>query len=176
MTTNSEKWEKSLAEFVVIIALVGVMMAVFINYFVKSEGQFSHAGFTTLAQSFNTKVSTVHAQWLMDKQPNIVLLASFNKKAKQAIPVNSVGWIDVQQKNLACQAIWQLVMETPMSLMKFSISAIEVHDNTNEQNIQTKGQCRYALLDGSYFHYNRVNGKVSKVIKLKVLPNNGEKI
>lgn len=166
MTTNSEKKEKSLAEFIVIIALVGVMMAVFINYFVKSEQQFTHAGFTTLAQNFNTKVSTVHAQWLMDKQPIIVLLASFNKKNKQAIPVNKAGWVDVQQQTLACEAIWQLVMETPMSLMKFSISAIAVHDNTKKQGVQPKALCRYALLDGSYFHYNRTNGKVSKVTQL----------
>lgn len=166
MTTNSEKKEKSLAEFIVIIALVGVMMAVFINYFIKSEAQFSHAGFNTLAQSFNTKVSAVHAQWLMDKQPNTVLLASFNKNGKQAIPVNNAGWVDVKQKQLACEAIWQLIMETPMSLMKFSISAIEVHDNTKEQHVQVKALCRYALLNGSYFHYNRTNGKVSKVTQL----------
>ncbi|WP_114326202.1 hypothetical protein [Candidatus Colwellia aromaticivorans] len=165
MATNSEKKEKSLAEFLVIIALVGVMMAVFINYFIKSEAQFTHAGFTTLAQSFNTKVSTVHAQWLMDKQPNTVLLASFNNKDKQVVSVNNTGWVDVKHKQLACEAIWQLIMETPMSLMKFSIIAIEVHDNTNEQHIQSKGQCRYVLLDGSYFQYNRANGKVSKVTK-----------
>ena len=166
MTTNSEKKEKSLAEFLVIIALVGVMMAVFINYFIKSEDQFSHAGFSTLAQSFNTKVSAVHAQWLMDKQPNIVLLASLNKNEKQAMPVNSAGWVDVKQKALVCESIWQLIMETPMSLMNFSISAIEVHDKTKEQGVQVKALCRYALLDGSYFHYNRTNGKVSKVTQL----------
>lgn len=164
--SNSEKKEKSLAEFIVIIALVGVMMAVFINYSIKSEAQFTQAGFSTLAQSFNTKVSAVHAQWLMDKQPNIVLLASFNKKEKQAISVNNAGWVDVKQKKLACEAIWQLIMETPMSLMKFSISVIEVHDTTNEQHDKAKILCRYALLDGSYFHYNRVNGKVSKVTQL----------
>lgn len=167
MTTNSEKKEQSLAEFIVIIALVGVLMAVFINYFIKSEAQFSHAGFSTLAQSFNTKVSAVHAQWLMDKQPNTVLVASFNKNEKQAIPVNSAGWVDVKQKQLACENIWQLIMDTPMSLMKFSISAIEVHDNTKKQDVQAKALCRYTLLDGSYFHYNRTNGKVSKVTQLK---------
>jgi len=165
MTTNSEKKEKSLAEFIVIIALVGVMMAVFINYFIKSETQFTQAGFTTLAQSFHTKVSAVHAQWLMDKQPNTVQLVSFNKKEKQAISVNKSGWVDVKKKQLACEAIWQLIMETPMSLMNFSISAIEIHDNKNERGNQSKIQCRYILLDGSYFHYNRANGKVSKVIK-----------
>ncbi len=68
MTSNSEKKEQSLAEFVVIVALVGVLMAVFINFFIKNESQFIRAGFTTIAQTFNTKVSAVHAQWMMDKQ------------------------------------------------------------------------------------------------------------
>ena len=166
MASQSEKKEKSLAEFIIIVALVGVMMAFFITYFIKSEEQFSQAGFTTLAQNFNTKVSAVHAQWLMDKQPNVVLLASFNKNEKQAIPVNRAGWVDVKQNKLACEAIWQLIMETPMNLMKLSISAIEVHDKTLLQSEQVKVQCRYALLDGSYFHYDRSNGKVSKVTQL----------
>lgn len=165
MVTNSEKKEQSLAEFLVIIAFVGVMMAVFINYFIKSEDQFTHTGFTALAQTFNTKVSAVHAQWLMDKQPNVVQLASLNKKQKEAIPVNNYGWVDVKQKELACDNIWQLVMEIPINLMQLSISAIEVHDNTDEQHAQAKVECRYVLLDGSYFHYNRANGKVSKVMK-----------
>lgn len=166
MDTNTDKKEKSLAEFIAIIALVGVMMAVFINYFIKGEAQFTQAGFATFAQNFNTKVNAVHAQWLMDKQPNVVLLSSFNKKEKQAVPVNQKGWIDVKHEELACEAIWQLIMETPMSLMKFSISAIEVHDKTSEQNVNDKVQCRYILIDGRYFNYDRANGKVSKVIEL----------
>jgi hypothetical protein len=60
-------------------------------------------------------------------------------------------------------------METPMSLMQFSISAIEVH-NVNDAHQKNssrakKGLCRYVLFDGSYFEYNRAKGKVSKVIK-----------
>lgn len=167
MTTNSEKKEKSLAEFLIIITFVGVLMAIFINYFLKNEEQFTHAGFATLAQTFNTKVSTVHAQWLMDKQPNIVQLVSLNKKEKQAISVNNAGWVDVNQKQLACEAIWQLIIETPMNVMQLSISAIEVHDNINERDNQAKVQCRYVMLDGSYFQYNRANGKVSTVIQSK---------
>jgi competence protein ComGC len=166
MATNSEKKEKSLAEFIVIITLVGVMMAVFINYFIKNEDQFTHAGFTTLAQNFNTKVNAVHAQWLMDSQPDIVQLASFNEKEKQAITVNNAGWINVKHP-LACEAIWQLIMETPMSLMEFSISAIQVYNSQgNDQSGAKKSVCRYVLLDGSYFQYNRATGKVGKVIKL----------
>lgn len=169
MTSNSEKKEQSLAEFIVIVTLVGVMMAVFINYFIKSEAQFIHAGFAVVAQNFNTKVNAVHAQWMMDKQPNVVYLASLNKAKKQAVPVNKAGWIDVQQEQLACENIWQLVIEAPMSSMKFSVSAIEVHNYYNksqtEQGTIENSLCRYVLLDGSYFQYNRANGKVSKVIE-----------
>jgi len=173
MTSNSEKKEKSLAEFVVIVALVGVMMAVFINFYIKNESQFTQAGFATIAQSFNTKVNAVHAQWMMDKQPNVVYLASLNNEQKEAVSVNKAGWIDVQQTQLTCDAIWQLVMETPISAMKFPVSAIEVHTSLNKrlgkqqskEGDSIKSECRYVLLDGSYFQYNRAKGKVSKVIK-----------
>jgi hypothetical protein len=170
MTSNSEKKEQSLAEFVVIVALVGVMMAVFINYFIKSEAHFTHAGFATIAQTFNTKVNAVHAQWMMDRQPNIVYLASLNKENKQAISVNKAGWIDVNKAQLPCEAIWQLIMEVPMSSMKFSVSAIEVHSaygkKQSEPEYAENSHCRYLLRDGSYFQYNRVKGKVSKVIEM----------
>ena len=173
MPSNSEKKEKSLAEFVVIIALVGIMMAVFINFYIKNEDQFTQAGFATIAQSFNTKVNAVHAQWMMDKQPSVVYLASFNKAQKQAVPVNKAGWIDLQQTPLSCEAIWQIIIEIPLSAMKFPISAIEVHtshssshsNSQDTQNSTDNNECRYVLLDGSYFQYSRTQGKVSKVIR-----------
>lgn len=173
MTTNSEKKDKSLAEFVVIVALIGVMMAVFINFYFKNESQFTHAGFDSVAQIFNTKVSAVHAQWMMDKQPNIVYLATLGSTYKQTIPVNKAGWIDVQKNQLACQAIWQLIMEEPIQENKLAVSALEVHTFYDEYSNQGENkafnfdnsECRYVLPDGSYFQYNRVKGKVSKVIK-----------
>ncbi|PCH97803.1 MAG: hypothetical protein COB83_01260 [Gammaproteobacteria bacterium] len=170
MSSNSEKKERSQAEFIVIIALIGVMMAIAVNFFIKNETQFARASFATMAQSFHTKVNAVHALWMMDRQPNIVYLASLNEVKKQAIPVNKAGWIDVKQKQLACEKIWRLVMEVPMDAIKFSVSAIEVRNAYNkhqtEQDITNKNQCRYVLLDGSYFQYNRAKGKVSKVMTL----------
>lgn len=169
MTSNSEKKEQSQTEFIVIVALVGVMMAIFINYYFKNETQFTHTGFASVAQNFNTKVNAVHAQWMMDRHPNIVYLASLNKDKKQAISVNKAGWIDVTQQPLPCEKIWQFVMEVPMSSMKFSVSAIEVNTaNRNYQNKHSSAEinlCRYVLREGSFFQYNRGNGKVSKVMK-----------
>lgn len=169
MTSNSEKKEQSLAEFIVIVVLVGVMMAIFINYYIKNEAQFTHAGFASVAQNFTMKVNAVHAQWMMDRQPNIVYLASLNQDEKQAVTVNKAGWIDATQEPLPCEKIWQLVMEVPMSSMNFSVSTIEVHSanrqSQNEQGSADINLCRYVLRDGSYFQYNRAKGKVSKVIK-----------
>lgn len=174
MTTNSEKKDMSLAEFVVIIAIVGILMAVFINFYIKNESQFRQAGFATIAQTFNTKVNAVHAQWMMDKQPRVVYVASLYSKKKQAIPVNKAGWIDVKQSELSCDAIWQLIMEMPISDIKLSVSALTVHSlysdsDTNQHNNSRdfeKSECRYVLQDGSYFQYNPDKGKVSEVIKI----------
>ena len=61
MISNSEKKEKALAEFVLIILLIGILSSVFINYYIKQEVQYTNAAFSNLAQRFNTTVTTVHA-------------------------------------------------------------------------------------------------------------------
>lgn len=175
MTTNSEKKDKSLAEFVVIVTLVGVMMAVFVNFYIKNESQFAQASFDSIAQTFSTKVNAVHAQWMMDKQPNVVYLASLNNKQKQAIPVNKAGWIDIDQQHSTCEAIWQLIMEVSIQQVKLAVSAVEVNkdfkatiSSSQDKTFDFKSsECRYILYDGSYFQYNRAKGKVSKVFKSK---------
>ena len=173
MVSNSEKKEKALAEFVLIILLIGILSAVFIHYYIKQEVQYTNAAFSNLAQRFNTTVATVHAQWFMDKQPNVVHVVSLNKKEKKQVSVNQFGWIDLPQKSLACEQIWQLVMEQPLRLMKFSIAAIEVQKMQTE-NIKYTGDkvglkgvkltCHYVLPDGRYFIYNRLNGKVTAIL------------
>jgi len=162
MVTQSEKREKSLAEFIVIIALVGILMSIFIHYFIKQETHFSDAGFKRIAQSFTTKVSAIHAQWLMDKQPSVIRLVTSNNE-KQLVSVNGKGWVDVDKSLLVCDEIWQLVMETPLDLMKQTISAIEVRNYTLKPNEGVKKLCRYVLPNGRYFDYNRLNGRVSMV-------------
>jgi hypothetical protein len=178
MTSSSEKTEKSLAELLVTLTLIGIMMAVLIKFFIKNESQFTQASFTTIAQTFNTKVTAVHAQWMMDKQPDIVYLATLNNKEKQAVPVNKAGWIDVAKTQFSCGKIWQLVMDMPINEMKFPVSAVEIHTSSRKYDKEQptksqrksvnyeKSECRYIMHDDSYFQYDRAKGKVSKVIKL----------
>ena len=163
MSRNSAfvKREKSLAEQIVIIIVVALLMAGFSYYFFKQEKQFSHIGFETVAGNFATKVSTIRAQWYMDKQPNVVLL-----KERQAteeirkVPVNKRGWVDSISNENQCIAIWQYVMNSPLVFMNQPVAALQVN-NMSEKNQEN---CRYLLTNGEYFQYNRTNGKVSNVL------------
>jgi hypothetical protein len=145
-------------------------MKIFISYFFMQEQQITQTGFKTLAQSFKNTVVVVHAQWLMDKKPNIVRLSSLNTKDNSAITVNAKGWIDSMQSvnsttlrlnnsTNTCEAIWQLAISRPMSLMKFSIAAIEIH----HENLSNFHQCRYILSTGEYFEYHSATGLVTQV-------------
>ncbi len=159
MASNVEKREKSLAEFIVIIILLALLMAIFIKYFFEQEEQITEAGFNNLAQNFNSTVLAVHAQWLMDKKPNVVILSIVNNTNKQVVSVNAKGWLDVTGNDSACEKIWLSAMAIPLSLMKLSVAVIEVRNN--EKN--DFHQCRYLLPSGHYFDYNSGIGKVSKV-------------
>lgn len=163
MSSNSEKNEKSLAEFIMIVVLVGILMSVIINYYIKQEAQLSDVGFKTLAQKFTAKISTTHVQWLMDKQPNIVAVALLNSSTKQHITVNKQGWIDVKRTPLACERIWRLVMESPLNFMQQSIAALELRTTSMNQAQQANMVCRYILPSGAYFDYNPFNGNVSAI-------------
>lgn len=164
---GSEKREKSTAEFIIVIVLLGFLMKLFIGYYFSQEKNITNTGFKTLAQNFKNTVVVVHAQWLMDKQPSVVNLASLGVDDKLAITVNNKGWLDtkktVQFKNssTACETIWQLAMNTPMSLMKFSIAAIEIYDD----NLSYYHTCRYILSTGEYFEYSSATGNVTQISK-----------
>ena len=108
----------------------------------------------------------VHAQWFMDKQPNVVWLATQNKKDKVAVTVNKRGWLDIPKQTIKltnitpCENIWQLTMTIPMQLMKFSIAAIELRD----KGLGDFHHCRYLLPSGQYFEYYSETGRVTKVV------------
>jgi hypothetical protein len=162
---SSEKREKSTAEFIIVVVLLGFLMKLFIGFYFSQEESIANAGFKTLAQNFKNTVVVVHAQWLMDKQPRVVKLSSLNSKDKVKITVNKKGWLDTEQyyhkkyRTSACENIWQLAMNIPMSLMNFSIAAIEIHDD----RWRDYHKCRYIISTGEYFEYSSVTGKVTQV-------------
>jgi competence protein ComGC len=154
----SDKKERSLAEIVIIVVLLAILMMSFIHYFFKQEEQLKQVGFNRITQSFATKITAVHAQWFMDKQPNIVKAVYGNKI--QPITVNSNGWIDTEDDELACAKIWDIVIMEPMTLMKMPIAAVEV----KKHNMDTGRICQFELPLGEYFQYNSQNGKVSGIL------------
>jgi hypothetical protein len=144
----AQKSEKSLTEILVMVVLVAVLMASFIFYFFKQQGQISQAGFSSIAQVFSARVNGIRGQWFMDLKPRFVSLASNQVQPDggllMQVPVNKLGWVDSQDQAL-------LYMRVP-------ISAVLV-----EQQKQVLPYCQYSLPSGEYFTYQRHNGKVSEI-------------
>ena len=162
----SAKREKSMAEFLLIVACVLLMMAIFAYYFFKQEDEYSKVAFERLANNFADRVVVSHSQWLMESRPNAIVLknlatdyslASDEVVAVQVWRLNKNGWLDSELTN-ACYDIWRTVTETELTVLPEPISVLET---------QTSGQlgrlCRYQLASGPYFDYNTRTGEVSTV-------------
>lgn len=153
------KREKSLAEQIVIVVMLGLMMASFWYYFVRQEEPIAKAGFSAIANQFLSQVSAIRAQWYMDKNPKEVWLKEGEKPtSKRKITVNAQGWVDSDENNGSCVAIWRMVMNTPLVFMNKPIAAIEVHENSQER----LRYCRYVINNGEYFQYYPKKGEVVK--------------
>ena len=161
----AEKSEKSLTETLLVVALVASLMASFIFYFFKQQGQITLAGFSSIAQVFSARVNGIRGQWFMDLKPRFVRLASNQIQPDggliMQVPVNKLGWVDSPDQALPCQMIWQYVMEAPLSYMKVPISAALVEQQ--KQVLPVLAYCQYSLPSGEYFTYQRHNGKVSDI-------------
>lgn len=150
-----EKKEKSMIELIIIVAVIAILMGSFINQFFKQQQQITDTGFESLAHKFSSKVQVVHGQWFMDKQPNVVVLSSFNSEKKELVSVNDFGWIDSDNQGANCQQIWQVAMDMPMNFMQKPVVALELVQDTKQGRT-----CRYQLAEGLYFDYNTRTGKV----------------
>jgi len=158
----SDKKERSLVEIVIIIVLLAILMMSFIYYFFKQEDQLTKVAFNQMQQNFSTKITTVHAQWFMDKQPTTVLVAL--PKENQKVQVNKKGWIDSISDKSACYNIWQQVMMEPLVVMNQPIAIVEVKN----VNMSIGRICQYELPKGEFFEYNSHNGQVSRIQSRKV--------
>jgi len=158
----AEKNEKSWSEILLVVVLVALLMASFIFYFFKHQGQLTRAGFESIAQVFSARVNGIRAQWFMDQQPRFVSLESAQIQPRggsiMKVPVNDKGWVDAGSAPLSCQEIWHYVMEAPLVYMKQPVGAVLV-----EQKNHLMPYCQYSLASGEYFTYYRHNGKVSAV-------------
>jgi hypothetical protein len=168
----SAKKGKSVAENLIILAMIGLLMATFIYYFFKQEAHLSRVGFDSVANTFSARVTGIHAQWFMDNKPRWVIIKETTTvngdSESNRIEVNEAGWIDVAlvkgiSNQNECRKIWQQVLATPMVYMKQPISAVSVNIKTNTATEQKNRSCQYSLPSGEYFEYQPSNGKVSKI-------------
>jgi hypothetical protein len=168
----SAKKGKSLAENLIILAMIGLLMATFIYYFFKQEEHLSRTGFDSVAITFSARLTGIHAQWFMDNKPRWLIIKESSEingtHKNNSVEVNSAGWVDVSSVNEVnnqnhCQIIWQQVLAIPMVYIKQPISAVMVNINTGNDINKKSYLCRYSLPSGEYFDYQPSNGKVSEI-------------
>lgn len=157
--TASEKKQASTIEFLVVIIIVAVLMKLLIDLFFSQQEKITNTAFVGLAQSFTSKVNVIHGQWLMDEQPDIVILSRLNSMEKQYVNVNNFGWIDSNHTSLACHNIWQQTLAMPLQVVKSVVIAIEIQNKT----IKNGRLCRYSIANGQSFDYRSDTGKVKQV-------------
>ena len=168
----SDKKETSLGENVVVIAVFALLMSTFIYHFFKQQDSITKVGFDAIAKVFITKLTLVHAQWLMDGKPDLIEVSSSNLNANDddgneiisiKVPVNNKGWIDVENDTgVRCEKIWQYVMDTEMEFMRSPVSAVEIklNQSSNPADNQGYSMCRFSIPSGEFFEYFSQNGKI----------------
>ncbi|MEI6893744.1 MAG: hypothetical protein V5789_03740 [Colwellia sp.] len=153
---NADKKKGSVVEFIVVVVIIMVLMKLLLDVFFSQQEKITNTAFNGLAQQFTSIVNVVHGQWLMDEQPNVVVLTQLNSDAKQVIQVNESGWIDSRHHPLACQAIWQQTLAMPLQVFKSPVIALEV----NNDAIKGGRLCRFSIASDQYFDYRSDTGKV----------------
>jgi len=158
-SSNVEKKQRSLAEFIVVVIIIAVMMKLLLDIFFAQQERITNTAFIGLAQSFTSKVNIVHSQWLMDGQPATVVLSRANALDKEYIDVNSAGWIDTVYTSLPCQQIWLQTLAMPLQVVKSPVIAIEIKNKA----IKNGRLCRYSIANGQSFDYRSDTGRVKQV-------------
>lgn len=157
--SNAEKKQRSLAEFIIVVVIIAVMMKLLLDLFFSQQAKITDTVFVGLAQNFTTQVNVIHGQWLMDEQPNVVVLNQMNSTKIQSIDVNKSGWVDSNHSTLACNIIWQQTLAIPLKVVKSTVVAIEIKNKT----IKNGRLCRYSIANGQSFDYRSDTGKVRQV-------------
>lgn len=156
----AERKERSMIEVLVIVVLMGALAVVFISSFFKQEQQLSNAAFESRVQEFSSRVQVIHAQWMMDKQPNVVQLRILHSKEIETVTVNKKGWVDSSSGTSPCQDIWYMATGAPLIFMNSPVTVIDI-----ERAGEAGRVCKYLAGDEDQlyaFEYSPSNGKIKR--------------
>lgn len=155
----------------VVLLFVGLMLS-YIIYFNESKPNLKLVRFETFAESFKTSVQKAHVQWQAEGQPDIVILSTFTPRLddneslvetdKHPIFMSIAGWPKAEFSGLGCERIWDMVLNTPLSIKGFKVIA-EYYDGVNLSGNSVDSRCRFRLSGGAYFEYKVHTGEVLDV-------------
>lgn len=152
------KREKSWYENIIIVIVIAALMASVITWYLKREDYFKQAGYNALAATFFSRLTVIRSQWFMDNKPKYVNVYSSSDRGNTTIYTNKSGWVDSPKRKLACQHIWEQVMESSLDYGKQPISVIEVFDKGESY----QRVCQYVNSNGLVIEYNAFTGEISQ--------------
>lgn len=160
---QADEKEKSIADFVGIVLIVAVLMALFIWYFLKHEQGYQQVALNNAKTRFSSQVLLAHAQWLVEFSPTTLVMTlelPDGSRSKRRITMNKLGWPDSNSASLACHEIWQQVMAEPLKVLNTQVSVVELKRQLDSGK-STGKICRYFLSESRFFEYNSGNGQVT---------------
>ncbi|MEP2651079.1 MAG: hypothetical protein ABJH06_03710 [Paraglaciecola sp.] len=154
------------------IVIFSIIMLGTLVYLYSGSTNIKRIAIENLAKKFATNIQNAHWQWQGEGKPEILMLVSYtsqlgkNEKvtetSRKPIFMTHDGWPKADSTSKGCAKIWDMVLNTPMTIEGFKVIA-EYYDGLKLTNNPLDSTCRYRLSIGPYFEYKVHTGQVSQV-------------
>ncbi len=169
---NDPSTSRSIYVNVLVVLVFAVLMAVAIVSVYKGEGNVERVAMETLADRFVNNVNAAHWQWRREGEPQRILFVHYGAVADaKGMPVESdrtpilmshLGWPRVEPSAKGCQALWQNILNLPMTINGFKVTA-RFYDGVAMNKQALDSYCLFRVSTGPAFMYRIYTGQVQRV-------------
>lgn len=160
----------SLLEFLVVITVIGIMMAVALQYLVGHVDQAEKTALKSMSRHMASSMSMLRNKWIVEGRRSSNGVAQV-KLDGDLVYLNRHGWPvatqleliqDKQQPALKCAQLWQLMMQNDVAV---TVEGLGVRgDEAYHISAPDENRCRYELArfpeTEQYFDYYLSSGEV----------------
>ena len=168
---TNERYRSLFINITVAVVLVSLTLSI-ILYLNDGTTDFKRIKLEKLNKQFIYSVNRLHWQWQGEGRPHVVISLTYANRLdendtlieidRKSVLMSHRGWPKAESTSKGCANIWNMVLNTPMDVDGFKISA-EHYDEVKLSNNTLDSVCRYRLSAGPYFEYKIFSGQVLNV-------------
>lgn len=153
-----------LFEFLLVTVIFGIIVLFAVNRFEELGRETRRLGFELLAHNFTTAVAGVRTRWLIQGQPEVVVLEGWDlRMSPEGWPLATTSATEQGlEQGAACLSLWQTLFQNPQP------ATVEGSQLRGERRYHIRGLnnefCRYELVtkerESHYFDYTAKTGQV----------------